>query len=102
IPWSASSGATSKARTIESPTNPAATAASTGTEIFGAELFGDDVLKGRPAQYREDSVVQTEKRQVATWFGRDARADAAHDERNRKRQEEEREYQLAGPAGSCH
>jgi hypothetical protein len=76
MPWSASSGATKKARTIESPTSPAAAAASTGTGIFGAELFGDDVLKGRPAQYREDRVVQTEKREIAHRFGRDAGADA--------------------------
>ena len=38
-------------------------------EIFEAELFGDDVLKGRPAQYREDRVVQPEKRQVARRVG---------------------------------
>ena len=48
---------------------PPRAAASTGTALCGARLFGDDVLKGRPAQYREDRVVQREKRQVAARSG---------------------------------
>src|SRR6476659_4981919 len=102
MPWSASSGATQNASTIASPTSAAESAASAGTETRETLLFGDDVLKGRPAQYREDRVVQTEKEEVAAGIGRDARSDAADDERNREREEEQRQDQLARSAGRRH
>src|SRR4029453_14009369 len=102
MPWSASSGATQKASTIATPTSPAANAASAGTETRETLLFGDDVLKGRPAQYREDGVVQPGDEQVGARVGRDARADAADDERDRERQEEERQDQLARAARRGH
>src|SRR5687768_265972 len=90
------------ANTIARPTSAAESAASSGTETRKPLLFGDDVLKGRPAQYREDRVVQPEKQEVPTGVGRDAGADAADDERNRQRQEEEGQDQLACPARSRH
>src|SRR5918995_4999219 len=102
IPWAASSGAIQKASTIAAPTSAAESAASAGTETRETLLFGDDVLKGRPAQYREDRVVEPEKRQVAAGVGRDARADAADDERDRERQEEQRQDELARAARGRH
>ena len=51
--------------------------------------------KDAQRQYREDRVVQAEEGEVAARVGRDARADAADDERDRERQEEQRQDQLA-------
>src|SRR5688500_11525122 len=102
IPWSASSGAIQNASTIATPTSAAESAASIGTETRETLLFGDDVLKGRPAQYREDGVVQPEKEEIAAGVGRHARTDAANDERDRERQEEQRQDQLARSARRSH
>src|SRR5688572_15457335 len=98
MPWSASSGATKNAKTIASPTSPAAAAARTGTGLLEALLFGDDVLKGRPAQYREEPVVQPEEGEEAAGLLRDPRSDTADDERDREREEEDRQDELARAA----
>src|SRR5262245_35624303 len=97
MPWSASSGTTKKMRTRLRPTSPAASAASAGRR-----LFDDDVLKGRPREYREDPVVQGQEEQVVRALRRHARADAADHERDRQRQEQERQDQLARAARRRH
>src|SRR5215208_7123017 len=65
------------------------------TASGGSTLFRDHVLKGGPADCRKEAVVQPEKRQVAAGVLDDARADAADDERNRERQKQDGEEQLA-------
>src|SRR6187551_3051886 len=89
-------------RTMEMPTRAAARPASRATGTRGAWLFGDDVLKGRPAQYREHGVVKPEKGEVAARIVGHARADAAHDERDGEGQEQEGQDELAGTARRRH
>src|SRR5215210_7310669 len=69
--------------------------ANSTTASGGRTLFRDHVFKGRPADCRKERVVQPEKRQVARRLTDDARADAADDEGDRKREEEDRQQQLA-------
>src|SRR5688500_9590126 len=93
MPWSASSGAQRSARAMPAPSRTRAARARAG-----AVLFGDDVLKGGPRQYREKGVVQREKCEVAARVLGDRRPDPADDDREREGQEEEWQEQLAGPA----
>src|SRR2546423_1860683 len=96
-PWSASSGTTKKTRTTLAAMSAKALAASAGRR-----LFGDDVLKRRPAKDRKNGVVQGEKREVASGAGGDARADAADHDRDREREEEQRQDQLPRAARDRH
>src|SRR5437763_15611598 len=80
----------------------AAMSANAAAASAGNRLFRDHVLKGSPAQDRKNEVVQGEKSEVATGSRSDARADATDDDRNRERQEEERQKELARPARDRH
>src|SRR6266550_7564645 len=68
----------------------------------GSRLFGDDVLKGRPAKDRKNEVVQGEKREVASRARSDARPDAPDHDRDGERQEEQWEEELARAARDRH
>src|SRR6185436_14076823 len=95
-PWLASCGATSSARTMARPISAAAPPASR------VVLFRDDIFECGPRKYREDHVVEAEKRQEGGAVRRDAGPDAADDERDRERQEEQREDHLAAAARRRH
>src|SRR5215471_13488606 len=105
-PWSASSGTTRSASTTARPMSPAASAARKvrerkGARTFSAQLLGHDVLEGCPREYREDRVVEREKEQISARFRSDRRADAAHDERHREGEEQERQEHLSRAGGRC-
>src|SRR5687767_13632359 len=105
MPWSASSGATISARTSASPIAAAAIHASPGrlrNEEMLRSLLRDDVLEGRPREYSEDCVVQDEEEQEAAAVRGHGGTHTAHDERNREREHEERQEQLARSPGCCH
>src|SRR5262245_52309024 len=99
MPWSASSGATKKI--IATATAASATARKAIADREGFALLierrslGDDVLERRPGKYREDRVVEPEESEIRARLVRDARADAADDEGDRERQEEQWEQHLA-------
>ena len=65
-------------------------------------LLGDDVLEGRPREYREDSVVEGEEEEEAHRIGRYGGSHAADDERDREREHEERKQDLAGAPRCRH
>src|SRR2546425_3423660 len=65
-------------------------------------LFGDHILKGGPGDDRKDGVVERQEAEVSPAVGNDARPNAAGDDRNRERQEEEGQEQLARPARRGH
>src|SRR5713101_5195325 len=100
-PWSASSGTTTSASTSARPISAAVTVARPGRLRIAGHAFnaapslGDDVLEGRPREYREDRVVEREEQQVAVRFRGDRRAHSAHDKRDRQREQEERQQELA-------
>src|ERR671916_29635 len=96
-PWSASSGAHSKARP-----RPVVSSTAAASETTPAPLFRNDVLKACPGEDRKDQVVQAQEAEVASGIVRQSRADAADDDRDRERQEEERQQQLSGPSGCGH
>jgi hypothetical protein len=68
--------------------------------VAAAELLGDDILERRPADHREEQVVEGEEDQVAAGGRHDGRADrsadGAHHDRHGERQEEKRQEQVAG------
>src|SRR5215208_1542780 len=64
------------------------------TASGGSTLFRDHVFKGGPADCRKEAVVQPEKREVAAGVVDNARTDAADDERDRERQEQDGQEQL--------
>src|SRR5664279_1371147 len=118
-PWSASVGATKKMRARASVTSTSEDVASPGSDIryvrptaasvagpcrttAGEPLFRDDVLECRPAQEREDGVIETEEAEIAARVADDARADAADHDRNGERQEEERQEEIARPGDDGH
>src|SRR2546428_5284236 len=65
-------------------------------------LFRNHVLKGSPANDRKEGVVEPEEPEVASRIARDARTDAADDDRDRERKEEQGQKELASPAGGGH
>src|SRR3990170_1170374 len=84
------------------PISPAASAARPGRlrNVEGPSgLLRDDVLEGRPREYREHSVVQEQEEEVALALGRDRSTDPANDQRNRKREDEQWQEKL--PRASC-
>src|ERR1044072_8756677 len=92
MPWSASCGATTKAKTTPRPSRAAVANARSG------RLFRDDIFERGPRKYREHQVVEAEEGQVRRPVGRDAGADAADHEGDGERQEEERQDDPAAPA----
>src|ERR671922_209245 len=89
------------ARPIARHMSPVARVARAGSEregerMFRVRLLGHDVLEGRPREYREDRVVQTEEEEVAGRLVGDRRSPPADDERNREREKEKREQDLSG------
>src|SRR5437763_15732117 len=109
-PWFASFGATKKTNAsavVTSTSEPAASAGRgmrrvrpTAGIVAAAALLGDDILERRPADHREEQVVEREESEVAAGRGdggrSDARADGADDDRQGERQEEERQDQVPG------
>src|SRR5688572_11479638 len=105
MPWSASSGATMSASTSASPMAAAAIQASPcrlRSEERVRSLLRDDVLEGRPREYREDRVVQDEEQEEALAVRRHGRPHAADDKRDREWEHEKREEQLARATRSRH
>src|SRR5690242_4382941 len=97
-PWSASVGATKKTSASAVVTSANEAAASAGSEIRAIwphcaldGLLGDDVLERRPADEREEGVVEREEAEIAPRAADDGRADAADHDRDGERQEEERQ-----------
>src|ERR671932_641164 len=95
-PWSASSGAQSRPSANPPPRRTTVATASR------SRLFRDHVLKAGPGKYGEDAVVQREEREVAARVAGDRRAGAADEHRERNREEEHREQQLARPSADRH
>src|SRR3954469_14227246 len=96
-PWSASSGAQKSASTM-----PETSSTNAVPEKRTSLLFRNDILKACPGEDRKNEVVQAEKGQVTGGFVRHRRSDAADDDRDAERQEEQRQEQLPGPADRCH
>src|SRR5207344_2537594 len=65
-------------------------------------LLGDDVLEGRPREYREDRVVQHEEEEESPAVRRDRGTNATDDERDRQGEDEEREQELSRASGGGH
>ena len=94
MPWSASSGATKNASTIATRSGPRRLQRWPEGGSWGRGYSETTYSKDAQHSKREDRVVQPEKGEVAAGSGRDTRAHAADDERDRERQEEERQDQL--------
>src|SRR2546423_8843926 len=113
-PWLASFGTTKNTSASAPVTSASEAPASAGSgirylrpteEIVAgpgrrtAALLGDDVLERRPADEREERVVEPEEDEVAAGRGDDGGADAADQDRGRERQEKERRGRGAGARG---
>src|SRR4051794_27862469 len=103
-PWLASFGTTKNTSASAPVTSASEAPASAGSgirylrptaEIVAgpgrrtAALLRDDVLERRPAHEREERVVEPEKGEVAAGLADDGGADAADQDRNGERQEEQ-------------
>src|SRR5438876_12033516 len=75
---------------------PSSAVAPTARAVTG--LLRDRVLKGGPRDDRKDGVVEAQEAKVAARASHHAGTDTADHDRNRERQEEQRQDQLAGAA----
>src|SRR5947208_7091126 len=116
-PWLASLGTTKNTSASAPVASASETPASAGSGIRylrptaaivagpgrgTAALLGDDVLERRPADEREERVVEPEEREIAAGSIDDGGADAADQDRDRERQEQQRQEQLTGARHDRH